>query len=141
VLIGAEPDIPSPDEAQPPEGEPSVRSLVEPHVPPLRVRKEEKVELEVEASAKELAHSCGLKALGTLLAVANAQNQTPVIAALNLFRAVVDVEQCVQSTLERVALRARQERAIEICRKNGGEPVGFVLETLTCEVPPDHPLP
>jgi hypothetical protein len=141
VLIGPEPDIPSPDEAQPPEGERSVRSLVERHVPPLRVRKEEKIELEVEVSAGELAHSCGSKALGSLLAVANAQSQAPIIAALNVFRAVVDLEQCVQSTLERVALRARQERAIEICKKNGGEPVGFVLETLTCEVPADHPLP
>jgi len=140
VLIGPEPDTPSVDEALPPEGEHGVRALVDRHAPTLRVRKEERVELEVAPSVTEWVHSCGTKALGTAFAVAIVQGQNPVSAAVSVFRAVVDLEHCVESTLERVTLRTRQERAIEICKKNGGEPVGFVLETLTCEVPPDHPI-
>jgi hypothetical protein len=140
VLVGPERDTPSADEGLPPEGELGVRSLVDRHAPTPRVRKEEKVELEVAPSVTEWVRSCGTKALGTALAVANGSGQNPVSAALSVFRAVVDLEHCVESTLERVTIRAGQERAVELCKENGGEPIGFVRETLTCEVPPDHPI-
>jgi len=142
VLIGPESDAPPAIEVQKAEAETELgaQSLVDVHAPTLRVRKEEKVEFEAPSRATELARDCGVKALSTVLAVTNVQGQGPMTVGLNVFRAVVELEQCVQTTLERVALRARQEHAVEVCEKNGGEPVGFVLETLTCEVPPDHPI-
>lgn len=111
----------------------------EPDTPALRVRGRDPVDVAIALPVAELVRSCGTKALGASLAVANPSTQ-PATFALSVFRAVVDLEQCVETTLERVALRAQKERAVELCEKNGGEPVGFVLETLTCEVPPDYPL-
>jgi hypothetical protein len=140
VLIGPEPEKPIDVNVAPSDGERAVPSPAGDRAPGLRVRKEEKVELEVAPSVKELVRSCGTKLLGATLTLANAPNQGSAVGALNVFRAVVDLESCIQSTLERVALRARQERAVETCEKNGGEPIGFVLNELTCEVPPDHPI-
>jgi hypothetical protein len=140
VLIGPESDAPPATEVQTSEAEHGAQCLVDVHAPTLRVRKEEKVRFEAPSPATELARDCGVKALSTVLAVTNVQGQGPMTVGLNVLRAVVELEQCVQTTLERVALRAQQEHALEICEKNGGEPVGFVLETLTCEVPPDHPI-
>ena len=140
VLIGLEPDTLAQVAAQPSEGEPGVRSLVDGHAATLRVRKEERVVVDVAPPVGELARSCGVEAVATALAAASVQSQNPVVLALNVFRTVLDLGQCIDETLERETLAAQHQRAIELCKENGGEPIGFVLETLTCEVPPDHPL-
>jgi hypothetical protein len=58
---------------------------------------------------------------------------------LSLVRSVLDLALCVEETVDEVTQRARAEHAVEMCKKEGGEPIGFVLESLTCEKPTQRP--
>ena len=139
VRIGPEPDLPSEVEAPPSGGERGVRSLVDGQTPALRVLEEETVEVDVPLPVGELVRKCATDALGTALVIGNAQTQAPLNVGFSVLRSALDLALCVEETIDDATQRARAERAVEMCKEKGGEPIGFVLESLTCEKLPERP--
>jgi len=133
VVIGPEPNPPTAVETR--SSSPGVRALVQGQTLPWHVQKEVSVSVHVDVPASELVTECSGKAIGVGLAIAAAGGGNPLIAAIGAFKAGLDVGQCIAKTMNGADQRATEERAIEMCREDGGTPIGTVADELICEMP------